>query len=185
LDGAPDHANDTGVSADSGHDADVEPPPDPCPGPGYDLVLDCDPACQKHGPEAECSQVTCGPTVSMTITNINQSAHRVIRPLQAPGVDPNCAAECGPGQLVYGMGFTLPADPLAQRGWVVRVSPPWQILFDGSKPFCANNGAHGPFQCVEGLAPGYAENFFIVTADPSAPARNVTIDQFNGSNGCP
>jgi hypothetical protein len=179
-------AGDSGPLADASHDADAEPPPDACPVENSSLYLelDCDPACQKHGSEPQCSQVTCGPSVNMTLSLPVQAS--VIRTPQAPGMDPNCATQCGPGTLTYGMGFSVPYKSSAPQGWVARVSPPWQIVTNPTTPFC-HDGPYvvGPAQCVRVGANGVNETMFLVTSDPSAPARNVTLTMFNGSNGCP
>jgi hypothetical protein len=154
-------------------DANVDAgPSDPCPMTGGPVWFDCDTQCNPaSGDHAACQQATCSGGGSLASGSVNPQGPGTIRTPAAPGTDPKCATDCPALGLAYGISATL--APFNNTAYQVTVSPPWYLVTT-SAPFCTTPMFPVAGGCLhfDGTA---SETIYIITSDPNAPARNVTI----------
>ncbi len=157
-------------------------PSDPCPSPLM-VYLDCDPACSDAGGASLCRPATCGHGPMFLPQGWTSG---VIRTPDAPGTDPSCASACpSGGAYAYGLGFAY-ADMGAGGTFLVTVAPPWEIVTE-TVPYCSEydgGSAYVTTNCQWGNLYGTTV-FYVMTKDPNAPARNITITLSSGSQSCP
>ena len=70
--------------------------------------------------------------------------------------------------------------------FLVTVASPWEIVTE-TVPFCSQydgGGAYVTTNCQWGYILGTTV-FYVMTKDPNAPARNITITLSSGSQACP
>jgi hypothetical protein len=177
---------DRDAAADASPDA-PHSPPDMCPvepGPRF-VFLDCDPKCSPRT-LADCAQTTCAPAPRLTLgwtQSTPLTLPYVLRTPDEPGVDPNCEAQC-PGQgFAYGLGFKV--DASRSGALQLKVAPPWFIIVATETPYCADQHAAPPQQCIW-ISSTDPRPIYIMTKDPQAPARNVYADaQPDPNMACP
>jgi len=193
--GTPDTIGNEGATVEAGADApqdvtvdswrvDAEagpPASDACPsGSGSVTILDCDPSCA--GSLSTCLTASCGGGPMALPQN---SPVMVVRTPDAPGTDPACTAACAASGYAYGLGFTFPG--IGPVGAVlITVGPPWEIVIGGD-PYCDyyDAGQGSVTQgCVSADWQG-GDSFFIMTKDPNAAARNITISFTSTLQVCP
>ncbi len=188
--GPPDSSVETGPAeggVDGGDDAPFEggaDTNDPCPpiqNGSSALYIDCDPQsnCDLNmkSPLSMCQQMTCA--MGGTYTDgaaTNYPATWFIRTPEAPGIDSTCARDCPSSPWVYGLSVTLGADtraPVDQMGYKVAVPPPWFVVSGTTTPFCPISTS--PAAGCAWFDGSRDTTFYLVTGDPNAPARNVSI----------
>jgi hypothetical protein len=128
--------------------------------------------------QASCSTTTCanGPL------NIGTGNDFVIRTPNAPGVDPACASRCPSGGYVFGVGLDF-----ANGGpWItIGVGAPWEIVSGSRSPFCADSTSQVTTTGCLSFATATNPNVYIMTKDPNAPARNITVLHTSTMQVCP
>jgi hypothetical protein len=177
LDAAADAPGD--ASFDAADAVDAASVSDPCPVgvpyPAPDMV--CDPKCSDAGPTAACNALKCGPTTTVMV-GWDQGVHTgfpySLRTPEAPGIDPNCVTQCPSGGYVYGFGLNTNM-PYGFGAYTVKVGAPWEIIQASQVPYCTDAHSFPPRQCVwdDNASP---DQFYIMTKDPNAPARNIVIE---------
>ena len=195
--GVLDASLDVPTATDSGpHPADASDAAvyqsDPCPTSTLlmPVAFDCDPTCCSQDPncaqqkndagiDPDCPWATCaaGPT-NLTTSGVNLTT----RTADAPGTDPQCASRCPSGGYVYGFGFTLDAA----NPWVqIQVGPPWDIITNSQSPYCTDaNSSVSTTGCAT-IATLVNPTVYIMTRDPSAPARNISFIGSSTQPTCP
>lgn len=165
ADAAPDRAGETSADGDGGGSQ-----ADPCP--TTQPILDCDTVCWDGGGEAACTAASCG---FGPITLPNQGQSFVIRTPDAPGQDQRCTSGCPGSGFAYGVGIKVPGTGPA-GAITITVGAPWEIVYGGD-PYCDyyDAGQGAVFSgCISGYTQG-GDTYYVMTKDPSAPARNITI----------
>lgn len=105
----------------------------------------------------------------------------VVRTPEAPGVDPRCTSLCPSDGYVYGVGLSLSVEP-----WVlVEVAPPWEIITSSQTPYCADSLAKVSTVACAAVATHVNGNVYVMTRDPAAPARNITLTGYSTQPSCP
>ncbi len=171
----------TDAALDSG---DAQSTPDPC----RVTNVNCDATCGKMVLSPSCANATCGPTVRASLSDppfIFDQHPQSIRTPDAPGIDPNCTAQCPSWGFVYGLGFQIPQVTSPNDTFyrvVVRVGPPWQ-LGSFAQPYCPRVSANVHDGCIDLVGGG--QSIFVMTKDPNAPARNISLDYGPSAKGCP
>lgn len=142
---------------------------DPCP--GVTPIVNCSNTC--GGPSASCETATCG------FYEYFPYPPWVIRTPSKPGANAKCAALCPGAGVVYGIGVRkadVPTDPT--KGLVVKVPKPWAVLRESYKKansatFCSALSLATHCLEVQHTSP----DLLFVTADPNAPAVNITLEE--------
>jgi hypothetical protein len=166
VDGAEDSAKETGPDGQA----------DPCPQVPVAIVYDCAGDC---GPgilnDSDCQSATCagGKTLSAYPYNLDSTAE-VIRTPSTPGTDPVCAANCPSVGWAYAFGVTVNPQSPAQN-YKISVAAPWQLLVE-STTNCLDASFYQPISCLNFYSSA-SQTFYVLTKDPNAPARNLTIQQ--------
>jgi hypothetical protein len=145
------------------------PPPDPCPAPSiYDT--NCDRNCPHL--TASCPAALCGTQARSLIVTEQTVFPFIVRTPQAPGSDPNCATQCDAGGFSYGLGYTV-YRPSGGPAFTARVGAPW-VIVKSQVPFCTDS--YSQVGNCESFPTSYGSYILVMTADPNAPARNVSFD---------
>ncbi len=157
----------------------LKPQDDPCP--SSPITMNCSSSC---GPlSSTCLGSKCGFSGPKgPYIDDPKAFPLVIRTASYPGLDRDCMKVCDPDKTAWGFALDVaPPRPLdegqdpAKMRYRIRVAPPWRIAYalGASSEICAR--AHTVLNCLVAgsLGPGAVE---ITTADPDAPARNVTIE---------
>jgi hypothetical protein len=189
IDGSPDGAPGDGALEDAPHDGTSDSPgicspaglgdagtsADPCMALSADFV--CDQSCSINWTDASmsdetmCRAAACNGGGSAIAGSTRGSVDRTPN---APGIDPRCAADCPTDPWAYGLSVTF----LGGGGlppYTVKVSPPWYLLTGTSTPFCPTSSSPPVTNCLAFDAT-QNEQVYVVTCDPSAPARNITVE---------
>lgn len=180
------HSGSSGVSGargGSGGTADDAGPgleDEPCP--SEPLSMDCSGQCGVLSPD--CALGTCQELWPDLIVDDPELLPFTFRTPSHPGVDPACEEWCSePTATVYGLGATFYFSP-QPVGVVLRaqVDLPWRIVMTDylDAQYCEPNAA----VCAVGWNSADI-SFQIVTDDPNAPARNVTVELVDKPGSCP
>jgi hypothetical protein len=175
----------------SGIDAG-EPPSDQCPDPNSSTMpvcLDCDKTCcatdpgcssaaNDAGVDPACAMATCG-SGSISAEMFAQAC--VVRTPNAPGTDPSCASLCPADGYVYGLGFSTSQS----SNWLmVTVGSPWEVVAGSQTPYCTDSTSKVTTNCAS-FATAVTSAFYVMTKDPNAPARNITVTPSLTQTPCP
>jgi hypothetical protein len=176
----------TALDASSEPDAETDggteasgPSADPCPtaSGSIHLLHDCDPACCSADPSCaawgagSCASATCG--AGPELMPLNESFY--VRTPDHPGVDAKCAANCPSAGFVYGLGFKVNLSVSGYYRLLVGVGDPWVILPLSPTPYCPATPSHAQTGC-DALFVSNGDTIYIMTTDPNAPARNITLE---------
>jgi hypothetical protein len=158
---------------------------DPCPETPDSsnlFVSDCDKQCtQSPQLMQDCANLTCSSVVGAGTGFYPPSYTDVFRTPNAPGTDPKCTTIC-PFPYAYGFGFTVSAA----TSIIVRVGDPYVIIAHSARPFCADSQSIVKMSCARiDIPPTHYEEVYVMTNDPNAPARNITVTLVTGNETCP
>jgi hypothetical protein len=128
---------------------------------------------------SQCGPLARGSQVPLPLPNLYPSGFEIRTP-EAPGVDPNCDPLCPGKGYVYGVGFLVSNQNPFPNGTIVKVSPPWVIVYGSSNTSFSCD--YTVTNCAEFLT-GNTGPVYIMTKDPNAPARNATFEYLTGK--CP
>jgi hypothetical protein len=179
-------AADTDAPVDAAVDADsATAQPDLCPeaaDASYAFLEDCDDHCTQSPQMMDrCPDLTCSTVVREIAGGFSPSLDTdLFRTPNAPGTDPQCLTACSQG-YVYGFGFRVGLG----FSIIVRVGDPWVIIAHSLQPYCTDSNSLVLSHCARiDLSPTHAEYVFVMTKDPNAPARNITIQVVTGNEAC-